>query len=195
MRPARLGDALGSRSGYIAQVLIANVVVAGLGLVFLWILYQLPGWTADSLRDTGAAREAVRFAVLAVVLLLSVLTWLVIGLCWLLTPAIVVEESSWLAGAREWRQLLRDHFGRILVYEGLAVLLGVAISMPLTMAVGLAFGGPPPLVPRWPMTTGEASWVGGVAVAIQGLAAAPLLALLPVANVFIYLNLRYEQGR
>jgi hypothetical protein len=30
--------------------------------------------------------------------------------------------------------------------------------------------------------------------ALYGVAAAPLLALLPVANVFIYLNLRYEQA-
>jgi hypothetical protein len=195
MRPARLGDALGPRSGYLAHVLIANVVVAGLGLAFLWVLYQLPGRTADWLRDTGAAREVVQVVVLAVVLSLSLLTWLVIGLCWLLTAAIVVEDSSWLAGMREWRQLLRDHFGRILVYEGLAVLLGVAISIPLSMAMGLAFGGPPAFVPRWPISTGEVSWVGGVAAAIQGLAAGPLLALLPVANVFIYLNLRFEHGR
>ena len=39
-------------------------------------------------------------------------------------------------------------------------------------------------------------WVAGaVRSAMHGLAAAPLLALMPVANVFIYLNLRYEQAR
>jgi hypothetical protein len=195
MRPARLGDALGARSGYIVPVLVANAVVAGGGLVFLWVLYQLPGWTADWVRDAGTGREAVRVSVLAVVLLLSVLTWLVIGLCWLLTPAIVVEDSSWLAGVREWRQLLSDHFGRIVVYEGLTVLLGVAISLPLTLAVGLAFGGPPGLLPPWPVPAGDAGWPGGVVAAIHGLAAGPLLGLLPVANVFIYLNLRYEQGQ
>ncbi|HKB04239.1 MAG TPA: hypothetical protein VKD90_18590 [Gemmataceae bacterium] len=195
MRPARFGDAFRMRSAYLAHVLVANVVVAVPGLVLLWVLYQLPGWTADWLRDAETAREAVRIPLVVIVLFLSVLTWLVIGLCWLLAPAVVVEDSTWLAGVRVWRQLLGDHFGRIVVYEGLAVLLGVAISLPLTLATGLAVGGPPGLLPAWPVPAGEAGWAGAPAAVVQGLAAGPLLALLPVANVFIYLNLRYEQGK
>ncbi|MBO0698170.1 MAG: hypothetical protein J2P46_07235, partial [Zavarzinella sp.] len=141
--------------------------------------------------------EVVRVVILVAVLLLSVLIWLVIGLCWLLTPAIVVEESSWLAGIREWQQLLNEHFGRVVVYEGLTVLLGAAVSLPLTLAVALAVGGPPGLLPPWPSLgpAGEGGAAGGVLAAFHGMSAAPLLAVLPVANVFIYLNLRYEQGR
>jgi hypothetical protein len=195
MRPARLGDALGKVSA--VPVVAANAVAAGGALALLWVLHHVPEWTADWLRDSGTGREAIRIVILVVVLLLSVLIWLVVGLCWLLTPAIVVEESSWLAGLREWRQLLGDHFGRIVVYEGLTVLLGAAISLPLTLAVALATGGSLGLLPPWPSLggAGENGPVGGVLAALHGLSAAPLLALLPVANVFIYLNLRYEQGR
>jgi hypothetical protein len=126
-------------------------------------------------------------------MILSVLAWLVVGLCWLLTPAIVVEESSWIAGIREWRQLLRDHFGRVLVYEGLAVLLGVAVALPVTLAVTLTVTGQPTLSPAWPDGSGFGP-KGAATVVIEALTAAPLLALMGVANVFIYLNLRYEQG-
>ena len=119
-----------------------------------------------------------------------------VGLCWLIAPAIVVEESSWIAGVREWRQLVREHFGRIVVYEGLTIMLGIAISLPLILTVSLAlYGGIPSLMPAWPVTTGNGeNWFqGGVHAAVLGLTAGPLLALLAVANVFIYLNLRYEQ--
>lgn len=201
MRPARLGEALRSFASYVPQALIANAIFAGGGLGLLFMMQHVPGWTAQWLLDAGisdTAREIIFTPILVVVFLLSLLVWIVVGLCWLLTAAIVVEETSWLAGVREWRQLLRDHFGRIVVYEGLAILLGVAIALPLTLAVSLAlYGEPSSLYPAWPLTAGSGSnWVqGGVEAAIQGLTAAPILALLAVANVFIYLNLRYEQGK
>jgi hypothetical protein len=200
MKPARLGEALRSFGSYVPQALIANAIFAGGGLGLLFLMQHIPGWTAKWLHDAGmsdTAREIIFTPILVVVFLLSLLVWIVVGLCWLLTAAIVVEETSWLAGVREWRQLLREHFGRIVVYEGLTILLGVAIALPLTLAVSLALHGLPAFYPAWPLTAGSGSnWVqGGVEAAIQGLTAAPLLALLAVANVFIYLNLRYEQGK
>jgi len=141
-------------------------------------------------------RKAVLAALRVVATLLAVLAWLVVGLCWLLTPAIVVEDSSWLAGIREWRQLIREHFGRVLVYEGLALMLGLAVALPVTAAVSLALDGRPAVLPGWPtnVDTG-AGWANaGIVAALEALTAAPLLAVLGVANVFIYLNLRYEQG-
>ena len=199
MRPARLRDASGRLAGYILPVLIANALLAGGGLGFLVLLQRLLQWTVNWLATAGMSatvREVVFTPILVVVFLLSILTWIVVGLTWLVAPAIVVEESSWLAGIREWRQLLREHFGRIVVYEGLTILLGVAISLPLTLAVSLAGHGTPALLPEWPVSAGAGeNWIrGGVFVTMCGLTAAPLLALLGVANVFIYLNLRYEQS-
>lgn len=199
MRPARFRDASATFGSYAIPVIFANVFVAGVGLGLLFLLHKVPAWTQQALADGGmneAARDIVFAPILVLVILLSILAWIVIGLCWLLTPAIVVEESSWLAGIREWRQLLREHFGRIVVYEGLTVLLGIAISLPLTLAVNLALYGRPAIVPAWPVAVGDASRLatGAVEAAMHGLTAAPLLALLPVANVFIYLNLRYEQS-
>jgi hypothetical protein len=198
MRPARLKEALASVGSYTLPAVIANVVVAGLALGLLFLMRHTLGWADTALRDASLNKtltDVVWALVLAIVGSLSVLAWLVVGLCWLLTPAIVVEESSWMAGMREWRQLLRDHFGRVLVYEGLTLLLGIGICLPMTLAVGLTFRGVATVVPAWPFAfhDGTSSVAGGVTAMFDGLTAAPLLALLPVANVFIYLNLRYEQ--
>lgn len=201
MRPARLRDGLNALPRHLVPVVVANAVVAGLALGLLFLLSYVPGWAERALVEAGlkeTALNAVLAPIFIAVVVLSVLAWLVIGLCWLLTPAIVVEESSWLAGVREWRQLVRDHFGRVLVYEGLALLLGIAVALPMTLAVSLALhllhGETivPSIVPAWP-TAGFGAR-GAATAALEALTAAPLLALMGVANVFIYLNLRYEQG-
>ena len=199
LRPARLREALGGLPRYAIPVMIANALVVGGALGFLFLMNRVPAWVEIGLADAGmnpTVREVLFTPILVLVRLLSVLAWLVVGLCWLLAPAIVVEESSWIAGIREWRQLVREHFGRLLVYEGLAVMLGLAVTLPLTLAVSLALNGHPALWPYWPVRAGVGeNWVtGGVTAGLEALTAAPLLAVMAVANVFIYLNLRYEQG-
>lgn len=199
MRPARLRAELAGLPRSAVSVVVANALVAGGALGLLFLLQHVPGWVDQGVADAGLGRRpraAIFTPVLVVVQLLSVFAWLVVGLCWLLTPAIVVEESSWLAGIREWRQLIREHFGRVLVYEGLAVLLGIAVALPVTLAVSLALVGQPRLVPAWPAgaVPYESAVTGTVAAILEALTVAPVLAVLGVANVFIYLNLRYEHG-
>jgi hypothetical protein len=200
MRPARLSEGLKGIVGYAVPVVIANVLVAGVALGFVFLMNRVPGWAERGLYDAGMENETLREVIftpiLVVVRLLSVLAWLVVGLCWLLGPAIVVEESSWVAGIREWRQLIREHFGRVLVYEGLALMLGLAVALPLTAAVSLALTGRPTVIPEWPIkAVYTGNWItGGVTAALESLTMAPLLAVIAVANVFIYLNLRYEQA-
>jgi hypothetical protein len=194
MRPARLRDGLAGLSRFAGSATVANALVAGGALVVIFLLQYVPDWAHQRLANLDPkAFKAANTPILIAYMILSVLAWLVVGLCWLLTPAIVVEESSWIAGIREWRQLLRDHFGRVLVYEGLAVLLGVAVALPVTLAVTLTVTGQPTLSPAWPDGSGFGP-KGAATVVIEALTAAPLLALMGVANVFIYLNLRYEQG-
>ena len=197
MRPARLREGLAGLPRNAGSVVIANAIVAGGALVVLFLLHLVPEVAARGLSRMGMEEGTLYNALLAPILILvtvlTVLAWLVVGLCWLLTPAIVVEDSSWLAGIREWRHLIRDHFGRVLVYEGLAVLLGVAVALPVTAAVSLALTGYPSIIPAWPSAFGTGA-VGARNAVVQAFTAAPLLALMGVANVFIYLNLRYEQG-
>ena len=197
MRPARLREGLAGLSRSVGSVVIANALVAGGALGFLFLLNQVPDLAGRGLHrmglQPGTLYSALHAPILILVTVLAVLCWLVVGLCWLLTPAIVVEDASWLGGIREWRQLIRDHFGRVLVYEGLAMLLGIAVALPVTAAVSLALGEYPAIRPAWPTET-AAGARGAMIAVVQALTAAPLLALMGVANVFIYLNLRYEQG-
>jgi hypothetical protein len=196
MRPAKLSN--GFSTGVTLQVLIAQTVVAGGGLALLFAMNKIHAWAVgESLSNVhfgGGTWFELSTLIFVLVMLLSIPVWLVIGLCWLLTPAIVVEESSWIGGLREWRQLLREHFGRILVYEGLALFLGFVVSVPLTMAVSLALYGQPTFFPSWPASPHFAdNWgLGLIEAGLKGLTAGPLIATLAVTNVFIYLNLRYE---
>ncbi|MSR54135.1 MAG: hypothetical protein EXS09_12710 [Gemmataceae bacterium] len=198
MRPAKLREGLKGFTKHTIPALIANSVVAGSCLGLLLLMRKLPQWTTHALSSVEMnpnTQEILTMPILVIIYIASALLWIIVGLCWLLTPAIVVEESSWLGGIREWRQLIKEHFGRVVVYEGLAVMLGIAVALPLTLAVGLALEGNLSVLPVSPVGLGDGTNLvtGTLQSALHGLTAAPLLALLAVANVFIYLNLRYEQ--
>jgi hypothetical protein len=95
---------------------------------------------------------------------------------------VVVEECSAPQALRQWWALLRQHPGRVVVYEGLALALAAVLALPLLLAVaaaGAAVG-----------ATGPAA--AATLAVLGGLALTPALAVLAVANVHIYVNLRYE---
>src|SRR5262249_4865401 len=88
-------------------------------------------------------------------------------------------------GVREWLALLRRHLSRVILYEALAISFGVLATLPLLAPVWLAGGA----------ALGDGATVSvkdAVLCVLGGLALSPLLAYLIVANVYIYLNLRYE---
>jgi hypothetical protein len=124
-------------------------------------------------------------AAASVRLVLEVLFWPVLGLGLLLAPIVVVEECSAGRALAQWFALLGRHLGRVLVYEALAAALGVVVCLPLLFPVALAASACSPAELLNPV-------VSVTLAALFGLALAPLLAYLTVANLFIYLNLRYE---
>src|SRR5262249_12542180 len=126
-----------------------------------------------------AAATAVSILGLLVTL---VVFGVVLNLIWLLAPILVVEEGSAADALREGRALFREHRLRIFLYEGRALALGRVATLPLALPAYLATGS---LVFVNPV-------VSGVVAALWGLVAGPLIAFLAVANVFVYLNLRYE---
>jgi hypothetical protein len=94
---------------------------------------------------------------------------------------------------RHWGQLLRRHLARAVLYEALALLPAVVATYALFALVDFAAHGQ--IANHQPRTAPELGpqWVQPMQRLLQGLAVAPLLPYLAVANVFIYLNLRYEQ--
>jgi hypothetical protein len=101
----------------------------------------------------------------------------------LLGPILVVEHCSALQALGHWGRLLWRNFGRVLANEILAFGLGVLITLPVLLPVlGLSWLPLPERLTRAATITRQV---------LIGLALAPLLAYLTVANLFIYLNLHY----
>jgi hypothetical protein len=159
------------------------VVGAILGLRVLpgWLLglEVAPGW--ERLRAVGAQ------AALVVGLVLEVGLWTLATLLLLLGPLLVVERCGVWSGLRQWLALLRRQLGRALLYEALAAGVGALAGLPLflpLLALAATYQPDPSLLPTAQITQGV---LGGLALTL-------LLAYLIVANVFIYLNLRYPSG-
>src|SRR5262249_39011703 len=99
-------------------------------------------------------------------------------------PVTIVEDCSVAAALAQWRRLLLRHFARLFLYQTLATLAGIALSLALALPLVVVV-----------LTAGRLTdparltlWVLG------GLATAPLIVYLLVANVFIYLDVCYRSG-
>jgi hypothetical protein len=173
-------------------------ITARLGRNWLWLflaallvggLFYLPigglAWLGGQLQQE-AAGEALVGVVAALRMAFEVLLWPVFGLAVLLAPIVVIEERSSLRALGQWWALLRRNLSRVFVYEALAAALGVAMSLPLVCPVALA---------AWFCSPAELlnPVVEGTLAILFGLALTPLVAYLAVANVYIFLNLRYER--
>ncbi len=112
--------------------------------------------------------------------------WFALGLTWLLAPIIVVEDCDVFTALGSWCRLLAQHAGRILLAEALAVMVGLLVTLPFAGPVWLALQGRE----FQPNLGAEA-----IQYVAWGLALTPFLAFLAVANVFIYLDVRYEHDR
>jgi hypothetical protein len=185
LRPARWKETRAVLGWPAFRVALASLLVGG-ALLAIAGLRWLPPWLLDGAALTWSAGVRESVAAIAAVggLLFEVMLWPLAVLGLLLVPILIVEECSVLAALRQWIALLQKHFGRVFLYEALAVAVGgfvtLALALPLVAAsLGVA-------------TDERLALALGLALRpLWGLALAPLLAYLMVANVFIYLNLRY----
>jgi hypothetical protein len=170
------------------RVFVIFLIVGGVGSALLYLCHRFPAWVEQPAGEGGVRglepEEAIVTAAGILGVLLSVVVFIGIGLAMLIAPALIVEDSSVAGALREWRALCREHRLRVFLYEGLAIALGVAATLPLAVPIylGLANG----LFPYENLAVECTRW------GLRGLAFGPLIAFLAVANVFIYLNLRYE---
>jgi hypothetical protein len=188
LRPARSGEVSANLFRYTRRLVLAQVIIGALFVVPVVLLRWLPtSWvvTAAPL-EPGPWREGVHSFFVAMQLLVEVLGWpIFLTSLLLLGPLVVVEDYSMGRALGEWLGLLRRHLGRIYLYEALAFVFGVVISVPLL--VPLALVALHIMAIRGPTLVEEATLS-----VLLGLALTPLCAYMLVANVFIYLNLRYE---
>jgi hypothetical protein len=184
LRPARWPEARAGLAINSIRLVFLYLVTAGVALGAIGVLRYLPSWMLDVRNwpwsDETRPHAAAVAAVLAVVL--EVALWMLAGLSLILGPVTVVEECSVAAALVQWCRLLQRHFARLFLYEVLAAAAGIAVSLALALPLVLPV-----------LTTGRFTHAAGLALwVLGGLAATPLIVFLAVANVFIYLDVRYR---
>lgn len=186
MRQPRTSELWPSVFGQSLRLAAALLIVLGAGVALGLLLRRLPVWMLAQ-GDEAAWWGYAASAMLIVRLILEVIFWPVIALApLLLGPILIVEQGSFLAGIRDWWRLLRQHLGRIFLYEALATTLAAVFTVPLLIPIAVA---------SWPldaMPSQQQQVIENTVMVLGGIALTPLIAYLLVANVFIYLNLRYE---
>jgi hypothetical protein len=164
-----------------------NILLSqALFLAAIWLPIVGLRHVPDYFRDSNLP-EAVMGIVLTLRLVLEIFFLPLAGLGLLLAPIIVVEECGFFKALGIWWELLRSDLSRIFLYETLAVALGFVLTLPLFFPVFYAV---------WNHAASGNHHLEDVYKAtmlvLGGLAVTPFAAYLVVANVFIYLNLRYE---
>ncbi len=182
LRPARWGEGLSGLDFLTLRLAVTQGLVAGGTLGLIALLRWLPTRLLPDNPD--AAREAWAAVATVVGLVLEVCLWPVCVFVLLLGPILVVEGSSVLGALRQWARLVRQHPSRVLLYEALAMGQGLIATLPFAFPLLVLYG-----LPLDERLLGVADFTRHV---LTGLALAPLLAYLIVANVFIYLNVRYS---
>jgi hypothetical protein len=187
LRLAHWSEATAGLARNIARLSLAYLVVCGGVLLGIILLRLLPEWllTPEHMAGLADGRDALAAAATVLALVLEVILWPVLGFALLLGPIIVVEGCSAGQAVRQWAGLLRAHLGRVFLYEALAAAVAGVAALPFIIPVELAAWTAP--------TAGAAASAADVTVwLLRGLALTPAIAYLTVANVFIYLTLRYE---
>jgi len=182
LRPAQKREGVQGAAGRTVRLLGALAFGVGGVVVFLALLRWATAWLVAPVDWPWPLARAVTAEVLTVLnLVLEFVLGPLCGLALLLAPILVVEECSVFQALRTWRGLLRQHFRSVLAYEVIAAAVAAAITLPF--ALPLLLGGS--FVP-------EAAAASVTRAALWGFLLALPAAYLIVANVFIYLNVRYE---
>jgi len=181
LRPARWSEARAAFGRNAVRIIVAHLVVVGSLVAVILALHELLDWLL-----VQQAVEVLVAVTLVVRILFEALLGPILLLALLLAPIVVIEECSAGRALGQWLEFVRSHRTRVFVYEALAGAVGIVASLPLLLPVA---------VTAWltPLDTSHGAVRHATLVLMAGVALTPFVAYVMVANVFIYLNLRYEQ--
>lgn len=183
LRQARWKHGLRGLAPLVVRLMIGLGLVAGVGTALIVLVRWLPIWALPE-GDASLAwlREAAAGSLLAAGMAVEVALYAVLGVGALLAPLMVVEQCSVGRALVQWVVLLRQHLGRVFLFE--ALVLGAGLAMPFAAL----------LVPLTGMFVEPRLALAAVCARnlLAGLVGGLLLAYVLVANVFVYLNIRYS---
>jgi hypothetical protein len=186
LRPARWRDGLTRCFGATVHLALAQAVVAALVGGAIFGLRWLPGWLLTAGNDgTVEVFEAAAQAVAVLGMLLEVVLWPTFLAVLLLGAVVVVEQCSFLSALRQWGRLVWQCPGRLFLAEGLVLGVGLLLALPLGLLVYALSTRPIPADFAVAATLTQCI--------LGGLLGSVVLAYVVVANVFVYLKLRYER--
>ena len=185
MRPALWREGLTGLGALTVRLALAwavvGVVVIGVPASFLWLSRWLSTLTASPWDVLGPGLAHVA----AVVTVLSVTCLLPLAIAaFLFAPILVFDECPALSALRMWLGLLRQHRSRIILNEAAAVSVAMLLSLPFCLLV----------VAADLFRLEERLLLAGSCTRTVLLCLAMTLpvAFLAVANVFLFVNLRYD---
>ena len=187
-RPAHFNEVRAGMFTYVGRLTCAISLVGGLMFGLIVLLRLLPSWlTSPEAGQPGLGLDTLLNVINGERLLLEVICWPILGYAMLMMgPIFIVEDFSIWQGLSEWINMLRQHIGRIYLYQAIAFTFAAVMTLPLVLPILLAFG----FAGSNPHTLSLGETVPFFL--LVGIALTPMLAYLVVAHVFIYLNLRYE---
>jgi hypothetical protein len=189
LRPARWREGLKGLGRLMAWIIVSQLIVwgtvAALIVLLRWVPFALSPGPEEPWSKT---RHVLGGTTLVLCMAAETLLYPLLFFWWLLPPLLVVEGSTAWSGLRQWLALLRRHLGRVLLYQTMAVGLGVLVTVPLVLLMAPLF------LPTFYPPEGLQQEASGTRYLLLGLACAPLLTYWSTSNVFIYLNLRYGAG-
>jgi hypothetical protein len=184
LRPARFREATHGFFNLGVRLVLAYLLILGGDYALMRLMHWAPKELYEQSLNIGLApplSDVVPALLSTIGMIVEVMLWLLIGLSWLLAPLLVVEESPLFAGIKEWLALIREHLSRVLLAEALSLALGALITVPIALPVHFAIQH----FPHMPES---------LQFAVYGMSMAPFLAFMAVANVFIYLDVKYERN-
>ncbi len=184
LRPAKWREAMSGFWRYGSQMTMLLTILAGSAFLITTTLRSWPRWILAEelyLGTIGPEPLAAIAQVLRVVI--ESVMWALLLLSPLLAPALVIEDTGPLTTTRRSWALLRRHGLRVFLYQSWVIVLGLVLALPLLIALAFAATG-------FGQDISPGVWA--TLFALGGLALTPFFAYVVVANVFIFINLRYE---
>lgn len=182
LRVPRWREVTSGLAGRTLRLMVCYLLVGGGFWLIVLGLRQLPPLLHD---PADGVRPWWLGIVTVLTLVLEVGMWPMLGMTLLLGPVVVIEEGSFIKAIGQWLRTVNEHLSRLLLYEALAIALGSFTTLPFLFPVLLA-GWSAIGDPRQAETITATLWLLGA------IALTPLVTYLIVANVYIYLNVRYE---